>query len=56
MDHPPSSEEHISNAALGQGVGYGIVLGLGGAFALGELTIPILEPVDDFLRLTARQA
>jgi hypothetical protein len=33
--------EHSSHSpALGQGVGYGIVLGLGGVFALGTLTLP----------------
>lgn len=35
MDHAPSNKEHMAAAALNQGVGYGIVLGLGGAFALG---------------------
>ena len=39
MDHAPSNKEHIANAALGQGVGYGIVLGLGGAFALGTTAL-----------------
>lgn len=34
MDHAPA-DKGVSTA-LGQGVGYGIVLGLGGAFALGE--------------------
>ena len=38
MDHAPSNKDHIANAALGQGVGYGIVVGLGGAFALGMMT------------------
>ncbi|KAK4183922.1 Sodium:solute symporter family-domain-containing protein [Podospora australis] len=37
MDHAPENKDHISNAALGQGVGYGIVLGLGGAFAIGMI-------------------
>ncbi|KAK4117896.1 Na+/solute symporter [Canariomyces notabilis] len=39
MDHAPANEEHIAAAALGQGVGYGIVLGLGGAFALGMIAV-----------------
>ncbi|KAL2148260.1 hypothetical protein VTH82DRAFT_2408 [Thermothelomyces myriococcoides] len=37
MDQPPSNPDHIANAALGQGVGYGIVLGLGGVFAIGMI-------------------
>lgn len=36
MDHAPENKEHIKAAALGQGVGYAIVLGLGGFFALGK--------------------
>ncbi|KAK4227376.1 Sodium:solute symporter family-domain-containing protein [Podospora fimiseda] len=44
MDHAPADKEHIANAALGQGVGYAIVLGLGGFFALGMiLTTYILK-------------
>ncbi|KAL2166116.1 hypothetical protein VTG60DRAFT_3277 [Thermothelomyces hinnuleus] len=39
MDHAPSNPDHMANAALGQGVGYGIVLGLGGAFALGMILV-----------------
>ncbi|KXX80293.1 putative urea active transporter 1 [Madurella mycetomatis] len=39
MDHAPSNEEHIAAAALGQGAGYGIVLGLGGAFAIGMILV-----------------
>lgn len=35
MDHAPADQEHIANATLGQGAGYGVVLGLGGAFAIG---------------------
>ncbi|KAK4149788.1 Sodium:solute symporter family-domain-containing protein [Chaetomidium leptoderma] len=42
MDHAPSSKEHVKNAALGQGVGYGIVLGLGGAFALGMILVTFI--------------
>ena len=38
MDHAPADKEHIANATLGQGVGYGIVVGLGGAFALGKFS------------------
>jgi hypothetical protein len=38
MDHSPSNKDHIANAALGQGVGYGIVVGLGLVFALGTTT------------------
>jgi hypothetical protein len=54
MDHAPSNKEHIANAALGQGVGYGIVLGLGGAFALGTAAFPLLGPIGG--PLMARQA
>jgi hypothetical protein len=39
MDHAPENQEHIARAALDQGVGYGIVLGLGGLFALGMAPI-----------------
>ncbi|KAK4169778.1 Sodium:solute symporter family-domain-containing protein [Cladorrhinum sp. PSN259] len=39
MDHAPESKEHIANATLGQGAGYGIVLGLGGFFALGMIGV-----------------
>ncbi|KAL2173937.1 Sodium:solute symporter family-domain-containing protein [Thermothelomyces heterothallicus CBS 202.75] len=39
MDHAPSNPDHMANAALGRGVGYGIVLGLGGAFALGMILV-----------------
>ncbi|KAK3290230.1 Sodium:solute symporter family-domain-containing protein [Chaetomium fimeti] len=42
MDHGPSNKDHIANAALGQGVGYGIVLGLGGAFALGMILVTFI--------------
>ncbi|KAH6623985.1 Sodium:solute symporter family-domain-containing protein [Chaetomium sp. MPI-SDFR-AT-0129] len=42
MDHAASNKEHLSNAALGQGVGYGIVLGLGGAFALGMILVTFI--------------
>jgi hypothetical protein len=44
MDHAPSNKEHIANAALGQGVGYGIVLGLGAVFALGTTALTGLKP------------
>lgn len=42
MDHAPANKDHIANAALGQGVGYGIVLGLGGAFALGMILVTFI--------------
>ena len=44
MDHSPSNKDHIANAALGQGVGYGIVVGLGLAFALGMMTQALPRP------------
>ncbi|KAL2022933.1 hypothetical protein VTK56DRAFT_4148 [Thermocarpiscus australiensis] len=42
MDHAPSNKEHIATAALNPGVGYGIVLGLGGAFALGMIMVTFI--------------
>ncbi|KAL2261808.1 hypothetical protein VTK26DRAFT_3282 [Humicola hyalothermophila] len=42
MDQAPSNQEHIANAALNQGVGYGIVLGLGGAFAIGMILVTFI--------------
>ncbi|KAK4133602.1 Na+/solute symporter [Trichocladium antarcticum] len=42
MDHAPSNKEHTAAAALNQGVGYGIVLGLGGAFALGMILVTFI--------------
>ncbi|KAK0726198.1 Sodium:solute symporter family-domain-containing protein [Apiosordaria backusii] len=37
MDHAPAAKEHIANATLGQAAGYAVVLGLGGAFAIGMI-------------------
>ncbi len=51
-----SNEDHVSSAALGQGVGYGIVLGLGGAFALGMFMMPRPGPVNGSRKLTVTQA
>ncbi|KAL2121675.1 hypothetical protein VTJ04DRAFT_2130 [Mycothermus thermophilus] len=42
MDHAPENQEHIARAALDQGVGYGIVLGLGGVFALGMIAVTFI--------------
>ncbi|KAK4097217.1 Na+/solute symporter [Parathielavia hyrcaniae] len=42
MDHAPSNQEHIANAALDQGAGYGIVLGLGGFFAFGMILVTFI--------------